>query len=119
MQGIISTVTEADITSIINVIGVPAHLKGYRYLRTAIGMVAADMDLLSAITKELYPAIAKQNNTTPSSVERAIRNAIDAAWNRGRFETLDRLFGYTVRKPTNSEFISIISDKLRLEYRAG
>lgn len=110
---------EIEITNMIHEIGVPAHIKGYQYLRDAIMMVVDDMDLLSAVTKELYPAIAKKNNTTPSRVERAIRHAIEVAWNRGRVETINNLFGYTVAedkgKPTNSEFIAIISDKIRLE----
>ena len=114
---------EVDITNIIHEVGVPAHIKGYQYLRHAITMVVEDMDLLSAVTKELYPAIAKKNNTTPSRVERAIRHAIEVAWNRGKIETLNNLFGYTVHndkgKPTNSEFIAIIADKLRLERKVG
>ncbi len=114
---------EIDITSIIHEVGVPAHIKGYQYLRDAITMVVDDMDLLGAVTKELYPAIAKRNNTTPSRVERAIRHAIEVAWNRGRIETINSLFGYTVHndkgKPTNSEFIAIIADKLRLERKAS
>ncbi|MFA5634316.1 MAG: sporulation transcription factor Spo0A [Anaerovoracaceae bacterium] len=114
---------EIDITNIIHEVGVPAHIKGYQYLRDAITMVVDDMDLLGAVTKELYPAIAKRNNTTPSRVERAIRHAIEVAWNRGRIETINSLFGYTVHndkgKPTNSEFIAIIADKLRLERKAS
>lgn len=114
-----NTDLEIDITNMIHEIGVPAHIKGYQYLRDAITMVVEDMDLLSAVTKELYPAIAKRNNTTPSRVERAIRHAIEVAWNRGKLETINNLFGYTVAedkgKPTNSEFIAIIADKLRLE----
>ncbi|HHU17421.1 MAG: sporulation transcription factor Spo0A [Anaerovoracaceae bacterium] len=114
---------EVDITNIIHEVGVPAHIKGYQYLRHAITMVVEDMDLLSAVTKELYPAIAKKNNTTPSRVERAIRHAIEVAWNRGKIETLNNLFGYTVHndkgKPTNSEFIAIIADKLRLERKVS
>lgn len=114
---------EIDITNIIHEVGVPAHIKGYQYLRHAITMIVEDMDLLSAITKELYPAIAKKNNTTPSRVERAIRHAIEVAWNRGKVETLNSLFGYTVHtdkgKPTNSEFIAIIADKLRLERKVS
>jgi two-component system response regulator (stage 0 sporulation protein A) len=110
---------EIDITNVIHEVGVPAHIKGYQYLRDAITMVVEDMDLLGAVTKELYPAIAKLNNTTPSRVERAIRHAIEVAWNRGKIETINSLFGYTVHndkgKPTNSEFIAIIADKLRLE----
>lgn len=114
---------EIDITNIIHEIGVPAHIKGYHYLRDAIMMVVDDIDLLGAVTKELYPAIAKDNNTTPSRVERAIRHAIEVAWNRGKLETINSLFGYTVQndkgKPTNSEFIAIIADKLRIERRAS
>lgn len=114
---------EIEITNIIHEIGVPAHIKGYHYLRDAITMVVEDMDLLGAVTKELYPAIAKANKTTPSRVERAIRHAIEVAWNRGRLETINALFGYTVQndkgKPTNSEFIAIIADKLRIERRAS
>lgn len=114
---------EIEITNIIHEVGVPAHIKGYHYLRDAIIMVVEDMDLLGAVTKELYPAIAKANNTTPSRVERAIRHAIEVAWNRGKLETINALFGYTVQndkgKPTNSEFIAIIADKLRLERRGA
>lgn len=114
---------EIDITNLIHEIGVPAHIKGYQYLRDAITIVVNDMDKLCAVTKELYPMIAKMNNTTPSRVERAIRHAIEVAWNRGKIETIDSLFGYTVKndkgKPTNSEFIAIIADKLRLERKVG
>ena len=114
---------EIEITNLIHEIGVPAHIKGYQYLRDAITIVVEDMDILSAVTKELYPTIAKMNDTTPSRVERAIRHAIEVAWNRGRIETIDALFGYTVKndkgKPTNSEFIAIIADKLRLERKVG
>ena len=114
---------EIAITNIIHEVGVPAHIKGYQYLRNAITMVVDDMDLLGAVTKELYPAIAKMNDTTPSRVERAIRHAIEVAWNRGRIETINNLFGYTIQndkgKPTNSEFIAIIADKLRLERKAS
>lgn len=114
---------EIEITNIIHEIGVPAHIKGYHYLRDAIIMVVEDIELLGAVTKELYPAIAKANNTTPSRVERAIRHAIEVAWNRGKLETINALFGYTVQndkgKPTNSEFIAIIADKLRIERRAS
>lgn len=114
---------EIEITNLIHEIGVPAHIKGYQYLRDAIKIVVEDMDILCAVTKELYPMIAKMNNTTPSRVERAIRHAIEVAWNRGRIETIDALFGYTVKndkgKPTNSEFIAIIADKLRLERKVG
>lgn len=114
---------EMQITGMIHEVGIPAHIKGYQYLRNAITLVVEDMDLLSAVTKELYPAIAKLNNTTPSRVERAIRHAIEVAWNRGKVETLNSLFGYTVHndkgKPTNSEFIAIVADKLRLERKAS
>ncbi|MBR3786348.1 MAG: sporulation transcription factor Spo0A [Firmicutes bacterium] len=114
---------EIEITNLIHEIGVPAHIKGYQYIRDAISIVVDDRDILSAVTKELYPMIAEKNNTTPSRVERAIRHAIEVAWNRGRIETIDSLFGYTVQhdkgKPTNSEFIAIIADKLRLERKVG
>ncbi|MBP3889423.1 MAG: sporulation transcription factor Spo0A [Cellulosilyticum sp.] len=114
---------EAEITNIIHEIGVPAHIKGYQYLRDAIIMVINDMDILNSITKQLYPSIAKQYNTTPSRVERAIRHAIEVAWSRGKMDTIDKLFGYTVNngkgKPTNSEFIALIADRLRLEMQVG
>lgn len=113
---------EIEITNLIHEIGVPAHIKGYQYIRDAITIVVEDRDILSAVTKELYPMVAKKNDTTPSRVERAIRHAIEVAWNRGKIETIDALFGYTVKndkgKPTNSEFIAIIADKLRLERKA-
>ncbi len=113
---------EAKITNIIHEIGVPAHIKGYLYLREAIGMVVENIELLSAVTKELYPNIAKNFNTTPSRVERAIRHAIEVAWSRGKLDTINNLFGYTVHtdkgKPTNSEFIAMVADKLRLEQNA-
>ena len=112
---------EADITSIIREIGIPAHIKGYQYIREVIMMTVNDINLLNYITKLLYPTIAKKYKTTSSSVERAIRHAIEVAWNRGRIDVLEELFGYTVSagkgKPTNSEFIALIADKLRLEYR--
>ena len=110
---------EADITNIIHEIGVPAHIKGYHYLREAILMVVKDMDLLGGITKELYPMIAEKFNTTPSRVERAIRHAIEVAWNRGRVETINKIFGYTIHdekgKPTNGEFIAMIADRMRIK----
>jgi len=113
---------EAKITKILHEIGIPAHIKGYLYLREAITMVVEDMDFLGAITKELYPTIASKFNTTASRVERAIRHAIEVAWTRGRIDTINQLFGYTVNnakgKPTNSEFIALIADKLRLEKEA-
>jgi two-component system response regulator (stage 0 sporulation protein A) len=111
---------ESEITNIIHEIGVPAHIKGYLYLREAIKMVIENVELLGAVTKELYPSIAKKFNTTPSRVERAIRHAIEVAWSRGKVDTINQLFGYTVHntkgKPTNSEFIAMIADKLRLEH---
>ncbi|MBQ7839870.1 MAG: sporulation transcription factor Spo0A [Lachnospiraceae bacterium] len=113
---------EKDVTDMIHEIGVPAHIKGYQYLRDAIQMAVKDIDMLGAITKTLYPTIAAKYQTTPSRVERAIRHAIEVAWNRGRMETLDALFGYTINtgkgKPTNSEFIALISDKIRLQYKS-
>jgi len=114
---------EAEITNIIHEIGVPAHIKGYLYLREAITMVVGNIELLSAVTKELYPSIAKKFNTTSSRVERAIRHAIEVAWSRGKVDTINTLFGYTVHnergKPTNSEFIAMVADKLRLEQQVG
>ncbi len=114
---------EVMITNIIHEIGVPAHVKGYFYLREAIGLVVNNMDLLGAVTKELYPNIARKYNTTPSRVERAIRHAIEIAWNRGCVETINELFGYTIHsqkgKPTNSEFIALIADKLRMELKVS
>ena len=112
---------EQDVTDMIHEIGVPAHIKGYQYLREAIMMAVEDIEMLNSITKVLYPTIAKKFQTTPSRVERAIRHAIEVAWSRGRMETLDALFGYTVNtgkgKPTNSEFIALIADRIRLQYR--
>ena len=114
---------EAKVTAILHDIGVPAHIRGYHYMREAIIMAVNDMDVLNYITKELYPSIAKKCNTTPSRVERAIRHAIEVAWNRGKVDVIDQLFGYTVSKnkgkPTNSEFIALIADKLRLEQKVG
>lgn len=112
---------ENDVTNIIHEIGVPAHIKGYQYLRDAIMMSVNDSEMLNSITKLLYPTIAKQHKTTPSRVERAIRHAIEVAWSRGKMDTIDELFGYTVNngkgKPTNSEFVALIADKIRLEYK--
>ena len=114
---------DASITSIIHEIGVPAHIKGYMYLREAISMVYNDIELLGSITKVLYPDIAKKYNTTASRVERAIRHAIEVAWRRGNIDSISSLFGYTVSmskaKPTNSEFIAMVADKLRLEHKAS
>ncbi|QCH26792.1 Stage 0 sporulation protein A [Clostridium tyrobutyricum] len=114
---------EQEITNIIHEIGVPAHIKGYMYLREAITMVVNNMELLSAVTKELYPSIAKKYNTTASRVERAIRHAIEVAWSRGQVETINKIFGYTIHndkgKPTNSEFIAMVADKLRLKNKVS
>ena len=110
---------EAVVTDIIHEIGVPAHIKGYQYLREAIILTIRDMDMINAVTKVLYPEVAKRFNTTPSRVERAIRHAIEVAWDRGDVETLQKFFGYTVSgikgKPTNSEFIAMIADNLSLK----
>ena len=110
---------ETRVTDMIHEIGIPAHIKGYHYLRDAIIMAVDDMDVLNAITKVLYPTIAKMHQTTASRVERAIRHAIEVAWSRGKLDTLDELFGYTVSngkgKPTNSEIIALIADTIRLE----
>lgn len=112
---------ENRVTDMIHEIGIPAHIKGYHYLRDAIIMAVEDMDVLNAITKVLYPTVAKMHQTTASRVERAIRHAIEVAWSRGKLDTLDDLFGYTVSngkgKPTNSEFIALIADTIRLEYK--
>jgi two-component system response regulator (stage 0 sporulation protein A) len=114
---------EANITNIIHEIGVPAHIKRYMYLREGITMVYNDIELLGSITKVLYPDIAKKFNTTASRVERAIRHAIEVAWSRGNIESISALFGYTVSiskaKPTNSEFIAMVADRLRLEHKAS
>ncbi|MDD2480839.1 MAG: sporulation transcription factor Spo0A [Lutispora sp.] len=119
--GVTNQDLEGAITGIIHEIGVPAHIKGYVYLREAITMVVNNMELLSAVTKELYPSIARKFNTTSSRVERAIRHAIEVAWGRGRIEVINNLFGYTINndkgKPTNSEFIAMVADKLRLEMK--
>jgi two-component system response regulator (stage 0 sporulation protein A) len=114
---------DANITSVIHEIGVPAHIKGYLYLREAITMVYNEVELLGAITKTLYPRIAEKYSTTPSRVERAIRHAIEVAWSRGNMESIRNLFGYTINvtkaKPTNSEFIAMVADKLRIEHKVG
>lgn len=110
---------EEIVTDIIHEIGVPAHIKGYQYLREAIILTIKDMDMINAVTKVLYPEVAKHFGTTPSRVERAIRHAIEVAWDRGDVETLQKFFGYTVSgikgKPTNSEFIAMIADNLSLK----
>lgn len=112
---------EALVTEFIHELGVPAHIKGYQYVRTAIMMVVKNMELLNYITKELYPDIAKQYSTTSSRVERAIRHSIEVAWSRGRPETMNRIFGYTIDtgkgKPTNSEFIAMVADRIRLQIK--
>ena len=114
---------EAMVTSVIHEIGVPAHIKGYQYLREAIKIAVNDMEVINAITKVLYPQVAKTFQTTPSRVERAIRHAIEVAWDRGDLDTLQRFFGYTVSntkgKPTNSEFIALIADKLQLQLKSS
>lgn len=110
---------ETQVTEMIHEIGIPAHIKGYHYLRDSILMAIDDMDVLNAITKILYPTVAKKNQTTASRVERAIRHAIEVAWSRGKLDTLEELFGYTVSngkgKPTNSEFIALVADTIRLK----
>ncbi|MFB5191163.1 sporulation transcription factor Spo0A [Alicyclobacillus fastidiosus] len=112
---------DAQITQIIHEIGVPAHIKGYHYLREAIGIVYDDVEILGSITKILYPRIADRYKTTPSRVERAIRHSIEVAWGRGNMDAIRKVFGYTVSasktKPTNSEFIAMIADKLRMEHK--
>ncbi len=112
---------ENDVTQILHEIGVPAHIKGYQYLRDAITSSVMDQDMLASVTKVLYPNIAKKYQTTPSRVERAIRHAIEVAWSRGKMDTINEIFGYTVSngkgKPTNSEFIALLSDKIRLDYK--
>ena len=114
---------EALVTNVIHEVGVPAHIKGYQYLREAIMMVVNNIDIFNQITKQLYPDIANKYNTTPSRVERAIRHAIEVAWGRGQAETVENIFGYTISaakgKPTNSEFIAMIADKLRLELKTA
>lgn len=114
---------EAKVTNIIHDVGVPAHIKGYQYLRDGIIMAVNDVEVINQITKQLYPDLAKQYKTTPSRVERAIRHAIEVAWSRGKLESMESIFGYTINsnrgKPTNSEFIAMIADKLRLEIKSA
>ena len=114
---------EALVTNVIHEIGVPAHIKGYQYLRESIMMVVQDIDIINQITKQLYPEIADKYHTTPSRVERAIRHAIEVAWARGKNDAVESIFGYTISaskgKPTNSEFIAMIADKLRLELKTA
>ncbi len=112
---------QREVTAVIHEVGVPAHIKGYQYVREAIIIAVQDMEVINAVTKVLYPEVARRFNTTPSRVERAVRHAIEVAWDRGDLETLQRYFGYTVSnakgKPTNSEFIAMIADRIRLEDR--
>ena len=112
---------ESDVTQILHEIGIPAHIKGYQYLRDAIILSVSDKEMLGSVTKILYPTIAKKRQTTSSRVERAIRHAIEVAWSRGKMDTINDLFGYTVStgkgKPTNSEFIALIVDKICLDYK--
>lgn len=112
---------ETIVTDYIHELGVPAHIKGYQYMRSAIMMVVENMELLNYITKQLYPEIAKKYSTTSSRVERAIRHSIEVAWNRGRPETMNEIFGYTIDngkgKPTNSEFIAMVADRVRLKLK--
>jgi two-component system response regulator (stage 0 sporulation protein A) len=114
---------ESRITQIMRDVGVPAHIKGYQYMRDAVLLVIEDLELISSVTKRLYPELARRYKTTPSRVERAIRHAIEVAWTRGQVDTIHDLFGYTINtkkgKPTNSEFIAMIADKLRLEKGFG
>lgn len=121
-QAIKARPVDVEVTNIIREIGIPAHIKGYQYLRDAIMMIISEIELLGAVTKVLYPMIAEKYQTTPSRVERAIRHAIEVAWSRGNIDMINRLFGYTVKlekgKPTNSEFMAMIADKLRMEMRA-
>ncbi|VBB07998.1 transcription sporulation two-component dna-binding phosphorylation sensory regulation transduction metal-binding calcium [Lucifera butyrica] len=121
-QAIKARPIDVEVTNIIREIGIPAHIKGYQYLRDAIMMIINEVELLGAVTKVLYPMIAEKYSTTPSRVERAIRHAIEVAWGRGNVEMINRIFGYTVKldkgKPTNSEFMAMIADKLRMEMRA-
>lgn len=114
---------EEQVTRLIHEVGVPAHIKGYQYLREAILMAVDDMEVINSITKLLYPSLAKKFKTTPSRIERAIRHAIEVAWTRGKMEVNNSMFGNTISaskgKPTNSEFIAMISDKLRLEMKSA
>ena len=112
---------ETLVTEMIHEIGIPAHIKGYQYLRHSIMMVMENLDVINSITKKLYPTVAEDFHTTSSRVERAIRHAIEVAWDRGDTETLNSIFGYTIAtskgKPTNSEFIAMVADKLRLKIK--
>ena len=119
--GVSPLALERKVTSIIHEVGVPAHIKGYQYVREAIIIAVQDMEVINAVTKVLYPEVARRYNTTPSRVERAVRHAIETAWDRGDLETLQKYFGYTVNstkgKPTNSEFIAMIADRIRLQMK--
>lgn len=121
-QAIKAHPVDVEVTNIIREIGIPAHIKGYQYLRDAIMMIVNEIELLGAVTKVLYPLIAEKYTTTPSRVERAIRHAIEVAWSRGNMDMINKVFGYTIKlergKPTNSEFMAMIADKLRMEMRA-
>ena len=114
---------EVKVTEMLHQIGVPAHIKGYHYLRNSIIRSVENPDIINAVTKQLYPAVAKNFSTTSSRVERAIRHAIEVAWDRGDVDVLNSYFGYTIHngrgKPTNSEFIAMISDKLRLQVKSA
>ena len=120
-SSVITEDMETQVTKVIHQIGVPAHIKGYQYLRTAILMTISDNDIINSVTKILYPSVAKKYQTTTSRVERAIRHAIEVAWDRGDVDTLNSYFGYTIQnnrgKPTNSEFIAMIADNMRLKYK--
>ena len=122
-QNLYENELKISVTKLLHELGVPSHIKGYQYLREAIMMVIGDIDVINQITKQLYPEIAKKYKTTPSRVERAIRHAIEVAWGRGQQDTVENIFGYTVSaakgKPTNSEFIAMIADKLRLEIKTA
>lgn len=122
-RGIKPSSLENRITQIMRDVGVPAHIKGYQYMRDAVMLVIEDIELISSVTKRLYPELARRYRTTPSRVERAIRHAIEVAWTRGQVDTIHDLFGYTINtkkgKPTNSEFIAMIADKLRLETKVS
>ena len=122
-QNVKPTNLNVEVTNIIHQMGVPAHIKGYQYLRDAILYVIAEVNLLGAVTKELYPMIAEKYTTTPSRVERAIRHAIELAWDRGNVDMMNKFFGYTINldrgKPTNSEFIAMVADKLRIANRVS
>ncbi len=122
-RGIKPSSLENRITQIMRDVGVPAHIKGYQYMRDAVMLVIEDIELISSVTKRLYPELARRYKTTPSRVERAIRHAIEVAWTRGQVDTIHELFGYTINtkkgKPTNSEFIAMIADKLRLEAKVS